>query len=58
MRRAVVIFKDGTNDWVDPIESVEDDIRYSEDGFITINNGYYTYEYDTNLVERIDIVEI
>jgi hypothetical protein len=55
-KQAIIYFKDGTKDWVDPI--VDDSINNDNKDFIIINNGIYSYEYNRLLVDKIEIVDI
>ena len=54
-KQAVIYFKNGTKDWIDPVE--EGNIRYADDR-IFIDNGYNIYEYLQSLVDRIEFEEI
>jgi len=55
MKRAVIHLKDGTVDWVDPVE--EDSIEYT-DKMVTICNGVYDYEYLLSKIDKVEIVEL
>ena len=55
MKRAVIYFKDGTTDFVDPVE--EDSIEYTET-MVTICNGVYDYEYLLSKIDRVEFVEL
>ena len=58
-KQAVIYFKDGRKDWIDPIEDAEIDIFYKENGkIISINNGYNEYDYNYDNVNKIEIIEI
>jgi hypothetical protein len=52
--QAVIHFKNGTNDWIDPINDAAKDIRYIGDT-VFINNGLYDYDF---LMVDIDSIEI
>jgi hypothetical protein len=53
MRRAVITFIDGTNDWVDPVVDVKE-----TDRDITIYNGHYEYTYEKEGVKNVEYVEV
>ncbi len=58
-KQAVIYFKNGKQDWVDPIDDEETDIFYKDNGkIISINNGYAVYDYDFDSVSKIEIIEI
>lgn len=52
-----IYFKDGTKDWVSPIEDTDEDVYISED-IIIINNGYYDYDYKLKDINRVEVVKI
>lgn len=52
-----IYFKDGTKDWVSPVEDTDYDILISED-IIIINNGYYDYDYKLKDINRVEAVKI
>lgn len=54
-KQAVIYFKNGRKDWVDPVD--EDSITYHEK-LIIINNGFYDYHYFQEDVDRIEIIEL
>ena len=54
-KQAVIYFNDGENDWIDPIE--DDSIQYIGN-IVAIDNGWYTYQYEKELIDKIEIVEI
>ena len=55
MKRAVIYFKNGTTDFIDPVE--EDSIEYT-DKMVTICNGVYDYEYLLSKIDKVEIVEL
>lgn len=56
-KQAIVYFKDGTQDWIDPVD--ENGVDYSDKDFIVISiNNLYKYEYNKLLVDRVEIIEI
>ena len=58
MKQAIIHFKDGTKDWVDPIDDEEKDFFYGIAIIIVTNGGNQKYIYDGHSVENIEIVEI
>jgi len=58
MKQAIIHFKDGTKDWVDPIDDEEKDIFYGDSVIIVTNGGNQKYIYDRHSVENIEIVSI
>ena len=54
MRQAVIYFKDGTKDWIDPLDRLP---VYTETE-IEISNGVYTYTFIRDLVNRVEIIEV
>jgi hypothetical protein len=54
-KQVTIYFKDGTKDWIDPVE--EDDIDYSEK-YMYIDNGCYVYKYSKEEVHHITVEEI
>ena len=57
-KQAIIYFKDGTKDWIDPIDG-ESSIDYTNKDFIVISiNNLYKYEFNKLLVDKIEIIEI
>ena len=54
MRRAFVYMKDGSIDWVDPVEEVSE----TDEGDLVINNGVFTYVYERADYDRYEIAEV
>ena len=54
-KRAVIYFKDGEKDWIDPIEN--NGIVRNND-LIQIYNGYNTYDFNSNEISKIEILTI
>jgi hypothetical protein len=57
MKRAVLYFKPGGTDFVDPISEPEKDIVYTRD-FILVDNGAHIYTYERLVIDRVEIVDI
>ena len=55
MKRAVIYFKDGTTDFVDPVE--EEDVHFT-DTSLSVCNGAHEYCYDASKIDRVEIVEL
>jgi hypothetical protein len=55
IKQAIIYFKNGTKDWIDPID--ENSIKYYDD-IIVIDNGCFSYEYFKSLVDKIEVIEI
>ena len=53
MRQFHVTFKDGSQDWVDPVVTFNE----TETQYI-IGNGFYDYRYDKNVVDKWEFVEV
>ena len=54
-KQAVIYFKSGKKDWVDPID--ENSVVYKND-MVFIDNGYFVYDYLMELIEKIEIIDI
>lgn len=52
-----IYFKDGTKDWVSPIEDTDEDVVIKED-ILVVNNGYYDYDFRMTNIKRIEAVKI
>ena len=55
MKRAVIYFKDGTTDFVDPVE--EEDVHFTETSLI-VSNGAHEYSYDLSEIANVQIIEL
>ena len=55
-KEVIVYLKDGTKDFIDPVNS-EEDVKYYDD-VIVISNGYNDYEYNRNKVDKIEIIDV
>lgn len=53
----VIHFKDGTKDWVSPIQDTEEDI-YVDDNIISIDNGYRHYDYSLDKIDYVEVVNL
>lgn len=52
-KEAHIIFNDGTQDWIDPVLSVEEfGDKY------TIDNGFYKYDYYKDEIKSIEYKDI
>ena len=56
MRSVTIYFKDGSKDWIDPINDPDIDIVYKDDK-VFISNGFFTYDYDVKLIDKIELGE-
>lgn len=52
-----IYFKDGTKDWVSPIEDTDEDV-YIRAEIIFIDNGYHIYDYKLKDINRVEVVKI
>jgi len=57
MKRAVIYFKSGSNDFVDPIDD-ESDIWYGDTVIIITNGANCKYVYDKTTVDRVELIEL
>lgn len=57
MKRAVIYFRDGSVDWVDPINDEGKDVVYGEK-IVTIDNGYHKYEFKRATIKTIAITVV
>ena len=53
MQRAIIYFKNGRKDWIDPVVDV-----IQTDTTITIDNGYNFYEFQKSEVDHIEYEEM
>lgn len=53
MKQFHVIFKDGSQDWVDPVVTFNE----TETQYI-IGNGWYDYTYDKDVVDKWEFLEV
>ena len=58
MKQAIIHFKNGTKDWVDPIDDEEKDIFYGNATIIITNGANQRYVYDRDSVSIVEIVNI
>jgi hypothetical protein len=55
-QQAVIYFKNGKKDWIDPVDA-DGSIKY-DNNTIFINNTYFTYDFPRELVDHIEVIEI
>lgn len=48
-----IIFKDGRIDYIDPLVN-----RTEENGVMTIDNGFHTYDFDLSEIETTELYEV
>lgn len=53
-----ILFKDGTKDWVSPIDNIKRDVRINDTDELLVTNCYYTYTYQTGRLSKVDIVKM
>jgi len=53
MKQFHVVFKDGSQDWIDPVLNFEE-----TDEYYIINNGYYDYTIDKEVISTWEFLEI
>jgi len=57
-KQAVIYFKNGTKDWVDPIDDESTDVFYGNSVIIIRNGANNKYVYDKFSVEKIEFIEL
>ena len=57
MKQAIIYFKNGTKDWIDPIDK-EEDIFYGESIVVITNGANQKYVYDKDSIINIVLVEL
>lgn len=53
MKQFHVVFKDGSQDWVDPVVTFKE----TETQYV-IGNGWYDYTYDKDVVDKWEFLEV
>lgn len=50
----VLFFRDGTKDWVSPVEDIDKDV-FRDGSNVYVINPYYTYDYDISELTKVEV---